>query len=567
MKTLLSSSLLFLLAFAASPGLRASPVPVIFDTDMSGDVDDVGALAVLNELTNLGEARMLACVTDVGITDKAIGGCIKAVNRYYGNDDVPIGTYRGTKYMDFGSRYDKRVRDQFAGDEPLDDRLPPAVEIYRSALTGADDHSVTIITVGFLTNLPDLLKSPPDGISPMTGRDLVARKVNHLVVMGGRYPTCGLTTAEVNLSCHNFDGTASQYVSMYWPGPILFVGSEIGDPVTTGVKVKDCPPNDPVRLAYDCFNHFAGRGSWDPTAVLAAVRDPALYWEVKPNGYNWITSYGANIWYPTPNHRHSIIAWRHKGPAEAKAVTDVLDDLMTRQPPGESKVYNEPNAIEGESLTPVTHPDSEFAHTPYSIPTQKDAPGVFSGGGELFWGTDHGPTSKEQMEVNIPVREEGRYKLFVRLAKGPTCGILKITFEDNDHAPIDCYAPQGGAMEPIEVGTYDLSAGDHPLDFTIAGSNPAEPQKWLTYGLDYVKLIPVTPLGRVHATGADDSSIHSITVGKDYPVPHNSGDTWDLAWTQQDGILTRRASHAILPGWFRLGKEPCRPRGPLRAKC
>jgi hypothetical protein len=35
---------------------------------------------------------------------------------------------------------------------------------------------------------------------------------------------------------------------------------------------------------------------------------------------------------------------------------------------------------------------------------------------------------------------------------------------------------------------------------------------------------------------ADDSAIHSITVGPVYPVDASSGDTWDLAWTR-DGLI------------------------------
>ena len=35
--------------------LAAAPVRVIFDTDMCGDYDDVGALAVLNALADAGE--------------------------------------------------------------------------------------------------------------------------------------------------------------------------------------------------------------------------------------------------------------------------------------------------------------------------------------------------------------------------------------------------------------------------------------------------------------------------------------------------------------------------------
>jgi hypothetical protein len=195
--------------------------------------------------------------------------------------------------------------------------------------------------------------------------------------------------------------------------------------------------------------------------------------------------------------------------------------------------------IEGESLKPVPHPgDQNFAHTPYALSTRQQAPGVFSGDSVLFWGTDHGPTSKEQMEVNVPVKTEGRYQVSIRLEKGPNFGIVLITFEDHDSAPIDCYATAVTASDLIDLGTYDLTAGDHLLHLTIAGVNPAEPQKFLTYGIDYLKLVPVPPIARVQVTGSDDSSIHSVTVGDAHGLAGSSGDTWDLAWTRQDTLYS-----------------------------
>ena len=37
---------------------------------------------------------------------------------------------------------------------------------------------------------------------------------------------------------------------------------------------------------------------------------------------------------------------------------------------------------------------------------------------------------------------------------------------------------------------------------------------------------------------ADDSAIHSITVGQIYPVNTSQGDTWDLAWTRDGAIFS-----------------------------
>ena len=53
MKKLLA---VFAAVFAAA-ALRAAPVKVIFDTDMITDFDDVGALACLHALADVGECK------------------------------------------------------------------------------------------------------------------------------------------------------------------------------------------------------------------------------------------------------------------------------------------------------------------------------------------------------------------------------------------------------------------------------------------------------------------------------------------------------------------------------
>ena len=197
--------------------------------------------------------------------------------------------------------------------------------------------------------------------------------------------------------------------------------------------------------------------------------------------------------------------------------------------------------IEGVSLQPVPHPEPAFGHKPYPLSTQADAPNVFGNNQVLFWRTDWGPKGREQMQLNIPVKRDGRYQVFVRLAKGPTYGILLLAFEDVDVPQIDCYAPALTASDPIDIGAYELTAGDHPLDFMLAGSNPASSQHVIDFGLDYVKLVPLPPVGpaaHFRATCADDSSIHSVTVGQICPVVASQGDTWDLAWTRHDSLCS-----------------------------
>ena len=68
-------------------------VPLILDTDMSIDVDDVGALCLAHALHDLGEAELLAVTLDTG---NAHGiAAISAINHYFRHDSVAIGAYRG----------------------------------------------------------------------------------------------------------------------------------------------------------------------------------------------------------------------------------------------------------------------------------------------------------------------------------------------------------------------------------------------------------------------------------------------------------------------------------------
>src|SRR5947208_11427829 len=73
------------------------PVPVILDTDIGPDVDDVGAVAVLNALADNGEARIVAMFCS---TSSEWGApCLDALNTYYGRPDVPVGTNKAPGFL------------------------------------------------------------------------------------------------------------------------------------------------------------------------------------------------------------------------------------------------------------------------------------------------------------------------------------------------------------------------------------------------------------------------------------------------------------------------------------
>lgn len=321
--------LLLALAILAFPGrAKADAVKVIFDTDISGDVDDCGALAILNALADKGEAEILACVVNGHDADKASVAAVNVINTYYGRGSVPVGAYHGSHGPPSRSRYTAKLRDEFPHAALSDDKAPDALQVYRRALAGAPGDGVVIISVGFLMNLADLIDSKPDDISPLAGAELVKKKVRRLVVMGGQFPNpqhfeeWNFTNGDV--------GRDTQHVLEAWPTPILFSGFSIGQGIGTGKALEPTPAANPVRRAYQLFDNALknGRSSWDPTAVLAAVRDPEKYWNVVSDGSCTATEKGVNTWSPTPHRGHSYLAPK----VSNEEMVRTLDALMVTPP-------------------------------------------------------------------------------------------------------------------------------------------------------------------------------------------------------------------------------------------
>lgn len=66
--------------------------PILFDTDIFSDVDDVGALTIANQLHRCGAADLRGVFVN---TQSEYGSLTaSAISTYFGNGDVPIGALR-----------------------------------------------------------------------------------------------------------------------------------------------------------------------------------------------------------------------------------------------------------------------------------------------------------------------------------------------------------------------------------------------------------------------------------------------------------------------------------------
>lgn len=315
------------------------PVPVIFDTDMATDCDDSGALAMLHTLVDRGEADLLATV--VNNRGEHSTGAAAAINAWYNRSHIPIGAYHGdTVGVDAADFFVEIAEDteRYGHRASTRSYFPSATEVYRRTLADAES-PVTLISVGHLNNLYYLLKSGPDRYSPLTGRELVNEKVRRLVVMGGHFHPQASEQYPHGQE-HNFHARGSATytgpVIEHWPTPILFSGYEIGEQILTGSRLLELQPDHPVRRAYAGHPSkplISGRESWDQTAVLAAIRDPQLYWDLSRPGRVTVDGDGVSRWSEDPDGNHTYLIQREDPSPEEIAA--VIESLMVDSPPPE----------------------------------------------------------------------------------------------------------------------------------------------------------------------------------------------------------------------------------------
>lgn len=301
------------------------PVAVIFDTDIGPDYDDAGAITILHAMAQQGEAQILATVASNKY--EGIAAVLDVFNTYWGEPDIPVGVPGGPGVdMRDSQHWTDTLLANYRHAIQSNDEAPGAVEVYRKTLAAQPDSSVTVVTVGFLTNLAGLLKSEGDQYSPLNGVELVKKKVKLLVSMAGVFPS----GREFNV--YN-DSTAAQYAFHNWPTKIIFSGFEIGREIKTGLplihndSIRDNPVKDVFRISIPLSPEDAGgRMSWDETTTLVAVRGYEPYFTLHP-GRIIVNDDGSNSWDDGGEGQYYLV---QKEPAQQ--VAQVIDTLMMQQP-------------------------------------------------------------------------------------------------------------------------------------------------------------------------------------------------------------------------------------------
>jgi len=286
---------------------QAAPIKLIFDTDMGNDTDDVMALCMIHALQSRGAAELLAVTVTKDHPQAA--AFVDAVNTFYGRPDILIGVVRGGATPEpgkFNLLADMKNEDgslRYPHDLVSGASAPDAVELLRSTLAAQPDNSVVLVQTGFFTNFKRLLESPPDAASPLSGRDLVAKKVKLLSIMAGAFQTVDWDTRHLEYNVVK-DIPAAQKLAKDWPTPVLWSGYEIGVAAAFPHAViehdLDYVKHHPLKEAYCLYNPPPhDRPTWDPTALLAAVYPDRGYFSLSPAGTVTVEDNGATWFRPS----------------------------------------------------------------------------------------------------------------------------------------------------------------------------------------------------------------------------------------------------------------------------
>lgn len=259
---------------------------IILDTDLGIDCDDAVALALLLKAEKAGKCKIKAITASTareGATATA-----DAICKFYGLTK-PLAKLREPLACDATNNYARAVMQKYGTSDVAID----ATELLRKTLAEADS-PVALIAIGPLTNIANLLKTDPDGYSPLGGVELVKSKVKKLYIMGGCFKENNAAAghkADFKMPEWNIlqDIKSAQYVFNHLPVETLLVPHEAGLRVFTDMGEGDSPVwYSMEQFALNSDEPYGGgkirRHSWDPITCLAAIDDLSPWFGLSPEG-------------------------------------------------------------------------------------------------------------------------------------------------------------------------------------------------------------------------------------------------------------------------------------------
>jgi inosine-uridine nucleoside N-ribohydrolase len=302
-----------------------------FDSDFS-TIDDVLATALLFGLQGKNECRV--AVVSMSRSNLEVAGFLDAVQRFYRG---PAATFAQVPPIGMPTEGSPGVTSP-AFTEPFQKLKPDGTPVYRNEvkriletgdpntlfrnyLQAQYDHNAFFVLAGPATNLAAALDFP--GM-----KDLIAAKVNYLVVAGGAYPF-GAVEGHIQA-----DIPGARKVFAEWPTPIVASGYEMGELTFPGASIDkefaEAIPDNPVADAYRAYQQMPyNTPSWALAAALYAGRPNQGYFqlsspgkiEVEPDGRTRFTASDQG------NHRYLIA-----DPMQTAKIVEAYIQLTSAKP-------------------------------------------------------------------------------------------------------------------------------------------------------------------------------------------------------------------------------------------
>ena len=311
------------------PSQAKPPVGIVFDCDMGNGVDDALALALLYGLDGKNEARVAS--VSVSKSNLKAAALSDAIARFYSGPFsrlLPIGMSTAGHMPEDTPMLTVPLSKKNAEGGPLlattvkalTDTADPA-PLIRNALTAQHDQNAIVVLVGPATNLVQVLALR--GV-----KELIARKVRYLSVMGGAFPN---GEPEFNIKG---DIPSAKKLFAEWPTPIVASGVEVGDallfPGSSIDKDFAWSPAHPVAEAYRAYKAMPyDTPTWDLTAVLYAVRPQEGYFKLSDLGTISVLDDGRTNFVPEAagTHRYLIV-----DPAQTDRILKAYVELTSARP-------------------------------------------------------------------------------------------------------------------------------------------------------------------------------------------------------------------------------------------
>lgn len=306
------------------------PMRVILETDYGSDADDALALDVVCKLADQGKFNLLG--VSLHKLGPRIATAVAGSLAWYGYPSVPVAMSYTPMYHAYGNHYADSVAlhrgpdGKLAFPMPRGKRIEGSVEMYRRVLAAQPDASVSIISVGYATNLSQLLDSRPDRYSPLTGVELVAKKVKQLVAM------MGYARQNPPLECNIMEDVAAMHHLLdLWPVALVQNPFEIGERVVFNTaefqqRLGGKPnPLLTANLGLDPKPH--DQCQWDVMSVMYVVR-PDLFAKSEPGTIS-IDWQGYNRFTPSPSGRHIYLT---ASDAQRRELRELILQLISTPP-------------------------------------------------------------------------------------------------------------------------------------------------------------------------------------------------------------------------------------------